>query len=794
VIVPDVVGRTETQARGAIEAADLIVGAVTRECSATVETGKVIRQTPSGGSGVEVGSRVDLVISTGPCVTVPDVVGKIQAEAESTLIGAGLQVGGVKEQCSNTVPSGRVIAQNPLSGENASIGDKVDIVVSTGMCPEQTEVNLYAYSGIDHVYIVWEARVSWDVLGYRLYRREGASGSWIQIGGGATELLRDTSYRDYGVNIGREYWYRLDVVKVDMSVDSIGPVRVEGGRIVLWLPELEWVSGSGTELRVPVNIGNAMGLNPYVMDIDVAYDKTQLVAVRVEKTAVSSGMQMYYNVRKLGIVQIGAVPPQDQGQNILRGEGHLFDIIFEPVGTLTEDTCIALTFMENDLFDASLKPVPVEARGGNICIRSECVRGDMDSNGKVQMVDALMLLRKIVKRDWDKEGYPCLLKRGDINGDGILDVADVSMLMRWSVGMQINPEQTDVIGEQKSWTKMVGSDTEVKVVGGSPSGSEMSNYGVGIELSSLGGLAGVDIAISYGMGLNYKGLVLGDKVSKFYKEEEVGEGYVRVSISNNSAVVEDVRSTVLVFQFEVSGVSGDKKEERSIQIREIRLKGQYGDDFRWYGNVKREDGVITICPAVKDLRGMTWSTASTWLIGAGYNVDKVEEARLDMEPGKVIRTEPGAGVVLSAGNMVVLVMSKAGTKEQLIAELKSDFGSLDSNGDGQVSWSEASAKYPGLTQEVFNQVDTNSDGSISKSEVGIAGQEGEGSIQPKEGEGSAQPTEGEGSTETPTETKQGCGCFGGKSLGNDTWWKYILDVILFGMLIVSMSGMRRRRR
>ncbi|MCA1903154.1 MAG: hypothetical protein LDL53_13240, partial [Candidatus Hydrogenedens sp.] len=135
----------------------------------------------------------------------------------------------------------------------------------------------------------------------------------------------------------------------------------------------------------------------------------------------------------------------------------------------------------------------------------------------------------------------------------------------------------------------------------------------------------------------------------------------------------------------------------------------------------------------------------------------------------------GAGVVLSAGNMVVLVMSKAGTKEQLIAELKSDFGSVDSNGDGQVSWLEASAKYPGLTQEVFNQVDTNSDGSISKSEAGI---------------------EGEGATETPTETPKkfcGCGCFGGKSSSNDTWWKYLLDVILFGMLIVSMSGMRRRR-
>jgi len=76
--------------------------------------------------------------------------------------------------------------------------------------------------------------------------------------------------------------------------------------------------------------------------------------------------------------------------------------------------------------------------------------------------------------------------------------------------------------------------------------------------------------------------------------------------------------------------------------------------------------------------------------------------------------------------------------------------------------------------------------------------EGEGQVQEggKEGqvgpEGSPSTSEGEGSTETPTETKQGCGC-SGKSLGNDTWWKYILDVILFGMLIVSMSGMRRRR-
>ncbi|MCA1900801.1 MAG: PASTA domain-containing protein, partial [Candidatus Hydrogenedens sp.] len=217
------------------------------------------------------------------------------------------------------------------------------------------------------------------------------------------------------------------------------------------------------------------------------------------------------------------------------------------------------------------------------------------------------------------------------------------------------------------------------------------------------------------------------------------------------------------------------------------LKGQYGDDFRWYGDVKREDGVVTICPAVKDMQGMSYDQSAQWLMGAGYLPDKREESRLDVAVGQVLGSDPAIGTILPAGSKVVLIVSKAGTKEQLIEALKSDFGSVDSNGDGQVSWLEASAKYPGLTQEVFNQVDTNSDGSISKSEAGIAGQEGEGSVQPTEGEGSTD------ISQTPQDTsKQSCGC-GGKSSGNDMWWKYILDVILFGMVIVSMSGMRRRR-
>ncbi|MGC8739055.1 MAG: hypothetical protein ACP5UA_10490, partial [Candidatus Hydrogenedens sp.] len=64
--------------------------------------------------------------------------------------------------------------------------------------------------------------------------------------------------------------------------------------------------------------------------------------------------------------------------------------------------------------------------------------------------------------------------------------------------------------------------------------------------------------------------------------------------------------------------------------------------------------------------------------------------------------------------------------------------------------------------------------------------EGEGVV---EGEGSVQPKEGEN---TP-EANQGCGCFGGKSLGDEAWWKYLLDFVLVGMLILTLSGMRRKK-
>ncbi len=63
--VPNVVGQTQATAESSIVAANLVLGNVAEAYSTTVAAGNVISQTPSGGTTVDEGTSVDLVVSIG---------------------------------------------------------------------------------------------------------------------------------------------------------------------------------------------------------------------------------------------------------------------------------------------------------------------------------------------------------------------------------------------------------------------------------------------------------------------------------------------------------------------------------------------------------------------------------------------------------------------------------------------------------------------------------------------------------------------------------------------------------
>jgi hypothetical protein len=133
VSVPNVVGDTQAAATTSITGAGLALGAVTMQSSSSVASGDVISENPTAGASVAKGSAVALVVSSGPAmVAVPNVVGNAQAAATAAITGAGLTLGTVSKQSSNTVPSGNVISESPAAGTSVASGSAVALVVSSG--------------------------------------------------------------------------------------------------------------------------------------------------------------------------------------------------------------------------------------------------------------------------------------------------------------------------------------------------------------------------------------------------------------------------------------------------------------------------------------------------------------------------------------------------------------------------------------------------------------------------------------------------------------------------------------
>ncbi len=142
--VPNVVGQTRSAATSTLNNAGFYV-TVEEQYSSTVESGKVISQSPSAGEKLKENGTVNLVVSKGAeTSTVPNVVGSTEGTAITTLNNEGFQVS-TEYQSSSSVSSGNVISQTPTSGSSLAPGKTVHLIVSTG--PAQSSSNSSSNSG-----------------------------------------------------------------------------------------------------------------------------------------------------------------------------------------------------------------------------------------------------------------------------------------------------------------------------------------------------------------------------------------------------------------------------------------------------------------------------------------------------------------------------------------------------------------------------------------------------------------------------------------------------------------------
>ncbi|MDR1295638.1 MAG: Stk1 family PASTA domain-containing Ser/Thr kinase [Bifidobacteriaceae bacterium] len=153
--VPDLTAMTQQAARTRLTELGLVAGDVTTENSPDVETNSITRTDPPMGETVPAGTEISLFVSNGRTV-VPNVKGKLAADAQSTLEAAGLFVGEPTYKVSDE-PAGTVLSQTPKAKEEVAQRAQVTLTVARAA----TKITIPTVLGLDRE----KARVTLEDLG-----------------------------------------------------------------------------------------------------------------------------------------------------------------------------------------------------------------------------------------------------------------------------------------------------------------------------------------------------------------------------------------------------------------------------------------------------------------------------------------------------------------------------------------------------------------------------------------------------------------------------------------------------
>ncbi len=136
VSVPSVVGQSPARAGSILQQAGLTAGSQTTACSSQ-PNGVVSAQSPSAGNTVPPNTPVNLVVSSGNCVSVPGVVGQSQGAATSAITGVGLVANATFDTgCANGAQPGNVDSQSPAA--NAQVNSGTTVTISVCQAPATT--------------------------------------------------------------------------------------------------------------------------------------------------------------------------------------------------------------------------------------------------------------------------------------------------------------------------------------------------------------------------------------------------------------------------------------------------------------------------------------------------------------------------------------------------------------------------------------------------------------------------------------------------------------------------------
>jgi eukaryotic-like serine/threonine-protein kinase len=131
-VIPNVLGLTYDHAAIQLKTAGFSAGRGVARYNVSAPRSTVLAQAPAAGASEPKGSVVVLDVSAGQRrATIPNVVGLLRTEAESTLASVGLDVSNVTQQVTSR-PRGTVLSTSPPAGTSMILPSGVNIAVSLG--------------------------------------------------------------------------------------------------------------------------------------------------------------------------------------------------------------------------------------------------------------------------------------------------------------------------------------------------------------------------------------------------------------------------------------------------------------------------------------------------------------------------------------------------------------------------------------------------------------------------------------------------------------------------------------
>ncbi len=236
-VIPYVYGNTWEQAEQKLKEYEL---KPVREdmFSNEIAVGSVVATDPPKESMVKSGDTVKVYVSKGPEITqsaVPSLVGKTTDVAGTLLTDAGLVLGEVSNDSSETYPEGQITYQDTTVGELVDKGTKINVTVSTGPSTIDT-----GNPGSGNYSYIGNLTIEINPFDY--------------VGDGEAEIILEMEQNGYGTEIYNEMTsisdFPLTVSNIEGESTAIGVVRmyVDGdpfmdasGDPYVWVVEFEAV-------------------------------------------------------------------------------------------------------------------------------------------------------------------------------------------------------------------------------------------------------------------------------------------------------------------------------------------------------------------------------------------------------------------------------------------------------------------------------------------------------------------------------------------------------------------------